>query len=774
MNRRVTALSLLTLWVAGLAVAGAFVVRRLDVEADLRLFLPSATTPEQRLLLEAIGEGPASRLLVVAIEGAEPETLADASRALVDALRGDERFRFVANGEAEVDSLPEDWLPYRYLVATSADARSFDRVRLRAALESRLRDLASPGGFALESLIARDPTFVLPALLERWQPAREPRREHDVWFDAAGTRALIVAETRAAAFDPEGQREALAAVDAVFARADAAALSVTVSGTGRFSVLMEDRTRATAESLARTATILMLIVLLFAYRRAGALVFSALPLASAAVAGLAAVSAVFGTVHGITLAFGFTLLGVAQDYPLHLLSHRRPGVEPAQVARTLWPPLITGIASTSVAYLTFWFSGVTGLKQLACFTVTGLAVAGATTRWLLPPLMSPGHRDYGASAALARLASAIAALPRPRWAPPLTIAACVGAAALAPQPFWDNDLGTLTPVPQDLLERDRELKAELRLADARYLLVVEAATVDAALGRLEAMDSGLEGLVTDGAIAAFEHAARYVPSAAAQRARQAELPSAATLRAELNAALAGTAFRPDAFEPFVADVQRARTLPPFTLGEARASPAFGAQLDALLVDRGASYAALVTFTGVRDVAALEELAEQHQGVTLLDIRAASQSLVAAQRTRMLESLGVGFLLLIGIVAVALRDAKRVYRVLAPLTLTTFVVIAALQLAGVSLNVFHLISLILAAGLGLDYALFFEHAAGDDAEQRRTLHAVLVCATTTLMVFALLATAELPVLRAIGAPVALGVVTNFVLALLLTRPAPRIP
>ncbi|HUQ52419.1 MAG TPA: hypothetical protein VM692_09370, partial [Gammaproteobacteria bacterium] len=81
------------------------------------------------------------------------------------------------------------------------------------------------------------------------------------------------------------------------------------------------------------------------------------------------------------------------------------------------------------------------------------------------------------------------------------------------------------------------------------------------------------------------------------------------------------------------------------------------------------------------------------------------------------------------------------------------------------------SLILAAGLGLDYALFFEHAADDAAEQARTLHAVLACAASTFMVFALLATTDLPVLRAIGAPVALGVVTNFVLALLLTR-APR--
>jgi predicted exporter len=83
----------------------------------------------------------------------------------------------------------------------------------------------------------------------------------------------------------------------------------------------------------------------------------------------------------------------------------------------------------------------------------------------------------------------------------------------------------------------------------------------------------------------------------------------------------------------------------------------------------------------------------------------------------------------------------------------------------------LIALILAAGLGLDYALFFEHAADDRAEQRRTFHALLVCSASTLLVFALLAASTLPVLRAIGLTVSLGVVSNFLLALLLTRAAP---
>ena len=75
---------------------------------------------------------------------------------------------------------------------------------------------------------------------------------------------------------------------------------------------------------------------------------------------------------------------------------------------------------------------------------------------------------------------------------------------------------------------------------------------------------------------------------------------------------------------------------------------------------------------------------------------------------------------------------------------------------------------LAAGLGLDYALFFDHAGDDRADQLRTLHAVIVCSLTTALVFGLLALSSIPVLRAIGSTVALGVVGNFVLAVLVAR------
>ena len=136
MKRSAAAFLVVLAWAAGLAALGLLVERRLDVGSDLRLFLPAPATPEQRLLLDAIGEGPASRLLVVTIEGAPAEALAATSSALVAALRGDERFRFVANGDVGLDLLPEDLLPYRYLLSADDATRALDRASLRAALAS--------------------------------------------------------------------------------------------------------------------------------------------------------------------------------------------------------------------------------------------------------------------------------------------------------------------------------------------------------------------------------------------------------------------------------------------------------------------------------------------------------------------------------------------------------------------------------------------------------------------------------------------------------------
>ena len=766
-SRQRTALALL--WLALIAIAGWAIGQRLQLSGDLRKFMPSAQTPSQKLLIEELGEGPGARLLLVALSGSDVETLATQSAALQQRLASTPWFATVANGDdGGLDAIPPRLRAYRYLLTPTFDTQPLDAALLTDALDARVQDLGSPMAEMIEPLLASDPTLETLALAESWQPANAPQRLHGVWFDRAGRDALLVLETRAAGFDPTAQQAAFDAIHAAFAavRTDSAS-QLTLTGPGAFAVEIGGRTAREASWIGTLDGFIFAALLWLAYRSWKAPLLGALPLASGGLAGLGAVMLSFDGVHGITVAFGFTLIGVAQDYPIHLFSHQRAGVSPWASARALWPTLGTGVASTCIAYLTFLASGVEGLQQLAVFTIVGLGVAALATRLLLPGLIDPSPRDAADSPRLARLWAQLARWPRMGARAFAALAAgALAIAALAPGPFWENDLSKLTPVPAEALASDARLRGELGAPDVRYVIAVQRGDAQAALQASEALRPALRQLQAAEAIAGFDLAARYLPSAATQRARQARLPDTATLQAALDSAVAQSEFRSDAFAGFVSDVARAKAAPPLQARDLEGTP-LAASVGGLLLQRDGQATALVSLNGLTDPEAVARVAARH-GAQLLDLKQASESLVAAYRVRVLWALALASVLLAGTVWIALRTPRRVLRVLAPMALTTLLVLAVLRALGIELNLFHLVALILAAGLGLDYALFFDHAGDDRAEQLRTLHALIVCSLTTLLVFSMLALSSIPVLRAIGGTVALGVVFNFGLALLLTR------
>ena len=761
------------LWLALLAIAGWLLSSRLELTGDLRKFMPAAQTPAQKLLIDELGEGPGSRLLLVALSGDKAETLAAQSNAMRARLAAQDQFKLIANGsENGLDAFPEHLRPYRYLLSPTLDTRAFDRGFLGEELDQREQDLGSPAAALVEPLLPRDPTLETLKLAEAWQPANAPQRLHGVWFDRGGREALLAVETRAAGFDPTGQQHAVDAIRQAFAETRGASTAqLTLSGPGAFSVEIGGRTAREAGWIGSIDTIVFALLLWLAYRSWKAPLLGALPLASGGLAGLAAVTLCFDGVHGITVAFGFTLIGVAQDYPIHLFSHQRRGLSPWDSARALWPTLGTGVASTCIAYFTFLVSGVDGLKQLAVFTVCGLGVAALATRFVLPALIDPAPHDAADSPRLARWWQQLA-----RW-PRLGVAACVVLAVIAaaiawgtPGAFWQNDLSRLTPVPAAALARDAQLRKELGAPDVRYVIAIEGRDAEAALQASERLRPALQVLREHGAIAGFDYAARYLPSIATQRARQAKLPDRKALQRAFGAAVAASAFERDAFSGFNDDVEIARNAKPLTPQDVEGTP-LAASVGGLLLQHPDHATALVSLIGLEDPAAVARVAKS-QHAQLLDLKQASESLVAAYRVRVLWALAIAALLLVATVWIALRSLPRVIRVLTPMALTTLIILAVLRACGVELNLFHLVALILAAGLGLDYGLFFDHAGDDRAEQLRTLHAVIVCSLTTLLVFVLLACSSIPVLRAIGSTVALGVFCNFVLALLVTRQPAR--
>ena len=108
-----------------------------------------------------------------------------------------------------------------------------------------------------------------------------------------------------------------------------------------------------------------------------------------------------------------------------------------------------------------------------------------------------------------------------------------------------------------------------------------------------------------------------------------------------------------------------------------------------------------------------------------------------------------------VLAFNFRDALTPLRILGPTLASVLVVSALLVYSGTSLNLFHLVSLLLVIGLGLDYALFFNRLTRHQEEWATTYKALWVCCITTVLVFGMLMLSHASPLQAIGKTVACG-------------------
>ena len=115
----------LAVWV--LCVAAALVVvARARYVTDLSAFLPGNPTPVQQLLVDQLRDGPASRLILIALEQGDARTRAALAAGLAGRLRRDDTFSSVDDGEplnAERDH--EFLFEHRYLLSDGVTAERF-------------------------------------------------------------------------------------------------------------------------------------------------------------------------------------------------------------------------------------------------------------------------------------------------------------------------------------------------------------------------------------------------------------------------------------------------------------------------------------------------------------------------------------------------------------------------------------------------------------------------------------------------------------------------
>jgi predicted exporter len=779
----------IALWLV-FVLACAWLVSRASFTADLSAFLPRSPTQEQQLLVDQLKSGIASRLILIGIEGGDQAARARVSRELAARLRADAQFLHIANGEMQgMERDRQILLDNRYLLSPAVNAERFTVDGLRAGITDSLDLLASSAGLFSKALLPRDPTGEFMQLLDAMGSSQRPQLADGVWVARDGGRALLLARTRAEGADIDGQEHAVVAIRSAFRVVAGPGMRLALTGPGPFSVSARATIKGDVARLSGIGAAIIIGILLLVYRSPTALLLGLLPVLSGALAGVAAVSLGFGVVHGITLGFGTALIGEAVDYSIYLfMQSERPEAEPAAEAddprrhwiTAFWPTIRIGVLTSVFGFASLLFSGFPGLAQLGLYAITGLLTAALITRFVLPHLLPSNLRLRDVSALGRRLQTGVARAGGLRWLVWLLFVAACAVLVVKRDSMWNHELAALSPVSAADQMLDMDMRADLGAPDVRYLVVVTAASQEAALVASERAATVLESMQTAGVIDGFESPAFYLPSQASQRQRLASLPPDAELRQRFNAASANLPLRADRFEPFFADVAKARGQQPLTRPDLTGS-ALAEGVDALLMQSAGRWTALLPLRAaaanhhlidaprVRAALAATGLAKSGEAkLYFVDIKGETDRLYAGYLQEAIWLSLAGLAAILVLLLVATRSPRRVFRIVAPLTVAVAVVIASLVLAGQQLTILHLVGMLLVVAVGSNYALFFDQGLVDGGIAPRTLASLLLATTTTLAGFGILAFSSVPVLNAIGATVGPGAILALVFSAILVR------
>ncbi len=753
------------LWLTCFGVSLLLVLGSTRYVSDLASFLPDPQSPSEALMIAQLSDGIASRMVLIGIEGSASAGVAAASKAMARALRESGKFRYVANGEPMLGTDAEEKLfAWRYHLSAAVTPDRFTVEAMRSALEARLDALASPLGAIVRRWLPRDPTGEFIALIAAQSERPQPPMHEGVWFDGVRGRALLVAESLSAGFDMHAQRQVQDVIGTAFGAIKGdEALSMVLTGPSVFALKSQEAIQRDAWWLTIASTLLVFVVLLFAYRSARLTLIAFLPVASGIVAAIGAVGLAFGTCHIITVGFGATLIGEAVDYPTYLFMQRRANESVADTARRIGPSLRIAVLTTVLGSAAMLASSFNGIAQLGLFTLVGVGVAGLVTRFVLP-ILTPDTRMLG-TASIERggqwIDRWIVHARRARLIVPLVLVASIALLVASNGSVWERDLERLNPIADQDKLLDQQMRDTVGAPDVRYLVTVRGDSIESVLDQFDPVHKVLDQLIVDQALASYDSPARYLPGPMAQGRRIAALPAPDELDARLRKSLSGLPFKDDLFAGFLADVARAREAPSMRPADLDGTP-WRSALDAMLVNVGGQWTGLAPLAVVRDARAIERSVGRMNdpGIGFFDLKRESDAMLSTHGWRSLLLALFGLAFIIAVLFMGTRNAGQVCRIVLPVIAAIAATAALLVLNGNLISFLHVISLLLVLGAGVNYALFFAATQGDANERGQAARAISVATLTTLCGFGVLTLAATPILHTIGVTVVIGAGLSF--------------
>lgn len=755
-------------WLLIMSLLALFLLTKINVISDITQFLPDRDIENQHysILLDELNRGSYGRLLFVRVNAGDIERTAKLSKSLRARLKEFKSIEEVLNGQIDFNiNNYKEIFKYRYLLSPGITERSFTGVEIKKALNERILEIRSGMGMAVKQTLGEDPTNSFVKYMRHIYKWGEPNIHGGVWFAQDNLSALLIVQLKEGGLDIHSQQMAINIIRTTVSElTNSQSVLLDITGPGAFAVAIRNEIQKTLTILSIIAVGIIILILVYAYRSLEILLLTGIPLISAIIISITITNLIFGSIHGITLAFGITLLGVCLDYPVHYFSHLSDKKSPKETMFDIWPTIRLGVITTIFGYLVFLWSGFDGLIQLGTFSVIGLIVASVLTRWLLPECI---NEKQLVNVNMEWLSKAF----DNRWRFRVGILVVIATGMFVSyvllgkgEQIWEKDVSSLNPIPNKTRLLDQRIRNQIGVPEINHVFIITDTDPEVLLQRTELITSSLHELLELNIAKDVISPTDLLPSKKHQRERQAILPNRHTVENAVKFAIKDMPFKTDIFRKFIDDVVASRTFSLFSMEEMQKTP-LGRLLVSDLFSTNGVWVAIIRLRGVSDKSLLTDWLKTKPDIqeTYYNIRSSVSEIIDLYRKNAILLLTIAIVVMIVFMQILNRSYMLTARIMSAPILAILISLGVQVFFDVGLNIFHILSLPLIIGIGVDYSLFFNRKPRDVTEFKQTLHGIVISAASTLVAFGVLIITDLPVLVAIGQTVTLGVLTCFIIA-----------
>lgn len=689
-----------------------------------------------------------------------------------DAKRAADAYSSVLAGRPEVlsaavvtDQTQQDWLAlfqqHSLVLMTSAAQKQVQQEPEKFWADTALRQLYSP--FSGPHLGAwRDDPYGLFAGWVQERAQETPVRPRDGYLSvntADGTRAYVLLSltVRAPVFGMSTQRAVTTLLDQAHAQTLKTVPKADIVTAGVVLYAAAAGQQATGEiwtiGLGSLLGIILLMWLTFHTFKPIALIL--LSIAIGCLGSLSVCWLLFGHIHLLTLVFGASLIGVAQDYGIFFLAHRlyaSAQLSSAELLKRLLPSLALTLVAAVIGYMGLAFTPFPGLRNMAVFSAIGLIFAWLTVVCWFPQLVKPTSLKSGR--AVQWYETSLQRWPVWRNTPvawlALLIAGGITVTGIA-RLRANDDIRLLQNSPPQLIQDQISMSRLLDAPTSVQFYLVRADSEQQLLEREETLKLSLDVLIEQKKLSGYQAVSNWVPSARTQQLR-VQL----TNQKLLGGALQSVAQQTGAESGWVG--QTRSHLQQFgsglTVDQFLAAPAGEPCRHLWLGKTVNGYASIVALRGLsqKDIEAVRQAANGQSGVQWVDKVAEISGVLGQYRLYMGWVVVCSTLVIFGLLS--LRYGRSAWRVLLPSVLASLMTLSLLGLTSQPVQLFHVLAFMLLLGVGVDYGIFMQETVSTNAAA--AWMATGLSAANTLLSFGLLALSKTPALQAFGLTMLSGI------------------